>query len=79
MDFSHTFVKKIKDGQSGWLDPRPVGLIRIKDDNQSLFYKLLHRKDLKDFKLWYETTSEQQSGNKARLIGQHPEYQLVIG
>ncbi len=78
-DFSYTFVKKIKDGHLGWRDPRPRGHIQIREDNETLYYKLLNRKDLKDFKLWFENISETQYSNKARLVGQYPEYDLQIG
>ena len=79
MNFSHTFIKAIKDGQVGWKDPRPRGHLKIREDNKTLFYKLLNKKDLKDFKLWFENISERQYGNKARLVGQYPEYELVVG
>ena len=78
-DFSYTHVKTVKDGELGWKDPRPRGQIRIREDNQTMYYRLNSRKDLRDFKLWFENISEVQYGNKARLIGQYPEYELELG
>ena len=78
-DFSYAFVKEVIDGNLGWKDARPKGHIKIKEDNKTLYYKLISRSELKEFKLWFENISEIQYGNKARLIGKYPEYQLYIG
>jgi len=78
-DFSYAFVKEVTDGNLGWKDPRPRGHIKIKEDNKTLYYKLMNRSELKEFKLWFEGISEREYGNKARLIGKYPEYQLHIG
>lgn len=78
-EFQHTHVKTVVDGEYGWLDPRPRGHIRIKEDNKTLHYKLSKRKDLKEFKLWFEVCSEREYGNQCRLRGFYPEYHLEIG